>query len=244
MISSTTPTPCRAISTTRACAATASTGFPTNMSAPDCARSTPKPPPAALSSPIPATAPRCVRSTAGRSVASTSGSSTLDGLPTGTSARQARPRRPALSPDRERLRRRASLSDLLYKKSGLAGLSGVSNDWREVEAADDAAQRATPSPISCIALSTTSAASPPRCAASTLWSSPAASARTLPRACAPPSPSAWIGSALPSTRPPTAKLGHADFGAGFARAGLRHRHRRGAADHRTHATDSQIRQAP
>ncbi len=29
----------------------------------------------------------------------------------------------------------ARLSDLLYKKSGLAGLSGVSNDWREVEAA-------------------------------------------------------------------------------------------------------------
>ncbi len=60
-ISSTTPTPCRANSTTRACAATAFTASPTNMSARGCARSTAKPPPAASSSLISATAPPCAR---------------------------------------------------------------------------------------------------------------------------------------------------------------------------------------
>ena len=63
------------------------------------------------------------------------GFSTLDGLPMGTRPGQLDPGAllyllTAKGYGVERL------SDLLYKKSGLAGLSGVSNDWREVEAAD------------------------------------------------------------------------------------------------------------
>jgi acetate kinase len=71
----------------------------------------------------------------GRSVASTMGFSTLDGLPMGTRPGQLDPGvllylMSAKGYDA------AGLADLLYHRSGLAGLSGISNDWREIEAAD------------------------------------------------------------------------------------------------------------
>ncbi len=70
----------------------------------------------------------------GRSVATTMGFSTLDGLPMGTRPGQLDPGAllylmSASGYDA------AALSELLYHRSGLKGLSGVSNDWREIEAA-------------------------------------------------------------------------------------------------------------
>lgn len=71
----------------------------------------------------------------GKSVASTMGFSALDGLPMGTRSGQLDPgvvlylmTEEGLGPD--------EISDLLYKRSGLLGLSGVSNDMRTLEASD------------------------------------------------------------------------------------------------------------
>ncbi len=70
----------------------------------------------------------------GKSVASTMGLSALDGLAMGTRSGQIDPgvllymlQHEGLSPDQ--------LSDLLYKQSGLLGLSGLSHDMRTLEAA-------------------------------------------------------------------------------------------------------------
>jgi acetate kinase len=76
----------------------------------------------------------------GRSVASTMGFSTLDGLPMGTRPGQIDPG-VLIYLMSARGYDVARLTDLLYKKSGLAGLSGVSNDWREVEATKTAEAR-------------------------------------------------------------------------------------------------------
>lgn len=72
----------------------------------------------------------------GRSVASTMGFSALDGLPMGTRSGQVDPgvllymmQQEGLSPE--------EIADILYKKSGLLGLSGLSNDMRVLEASDD-----------------------------------------------------------------------------------------------------------
>lgn len=71
----------------------------------------------------------------GRSVASTMGFSALDGLPMGTRCGQLDPgavlylmQQEGLSPD--------EIADLLYTQSGMLGLSGISNDMRELEASD------------------------------------------------------------------------------------------------------------
>ncbi len=69
----------------------------------------------------------------GRSVASTMGFSTLDGLMMGTRPGQLDPGA-LLYLMSAKGYDAASLTDLLYHRCGLAGLSGVSNDWREVEA--------------------------------------------------------------------------------------------------------------
>ncbi len=70
----------------------------------------------------------------GRSVASTMGFSALDGLPMGTRCGQIDPgvllyliQQEGMTAD--------EVSTLLYKESGLKGLSGLSNDMRELEAA-------------------------------------------------------------------------------------------------------------
>jgi len=69
----------------------------------------------------------------GKSVASTMGFSTLDGLPMGTRPGQLDPGVLLFLMTAKGLDAKA-LTDLLYKQSGLLGLSGVSNDMRELEA--------------------------------------------------------------------------------------------------------------
>jgi len=69
----------------------------------------------------------------GRSVASTMGFSALDGLPMGTRSGQLDPGVVLYLMDQEGLSA-AAITELLYKKSGLLGMSGVSNDMRELEA--------------------------------------------------------------------------------------------------------------
>ncbi len=76
----------------------------------------------------------------GRSVASTMGFSTLDGLPMGARPGQLDPG-VLLYLMSARGYDAARLTDLLYHRSGLLGLSGVSNDWREIEAAGTSAAR-------------------------------------------------------------------------------------------------------
>jgi acetate kinase len=70
----------------------------------------------------------------GRSVASTMGFTALDGLPMGTRCGQLDPGVLLYLMDQEGMDAKA-ISDLLYKESGLLGLSEVSNDMREILAA-------------------------------------------------------------------------------------------------------------
>jgi acetate kinase len=70
----------------------------------------------------------------GRSIASTMGFSALDGLPMGTRCGQLDPGVLLYLMQQEGLDAQA-ISDLLYKESGLLGLSEVSNDMREIMAA-------------------------------------------------------------------------------------------------------------
>ena len=73
---------------------------------------------------------------AGKSVASTMGFSTLDGLPMGTRPGQIDPG-VLLYLMRARGFDTEGLTELLYKQSGLKGLSGLTNDMRELEASHD-----------------------------------------------------------------------------------------------------------
>ncbi len=68
------------------------------------------------------------------SIASTMGFSALDGLPMGTRCGQVDPGVLLYLMD-QRGMSAAEISDLLYKQSGLLGLSGLSNDMRTLEAA-------------------------------------------------------------------------------------------------------------
>ena len=72
----------------------------------------------------------------GRSVASTMGFSALDGLPMGTRSGQLDPGVVLYLMEQEGMTAE-EISDLLYKESGLKGMSGISNDMRELEASDD-----------------------------------------------------------------------------------------------------------
>jgi acetate kinase len=72
----------------------------------------------------------------GHSVASTMGFSALDGLPMGTRPGQIDPGVLLYLMDQKGMDAKA-ISNLLYKESGLKGLSGISNDMRELEASDD-----------------------------------------------------------------------------------------------------------
>lgn len=76
--------------------------------------------------------------TGGRSIASTMGFSPLDGLAMGTRPGQIDPGVLLYLMDQEGMSA-AQISDLLYRQSGLLGLSGLSNDMRRLEAADTAA---------------------------------------------------------------------------------------------------------
>ncbi|NBN79204.1 acetate/propionate family kinase [Microvirga tunisiensis] len=70
----------------------------------------------------------------GRSIGSTMGFTALDGLPMGTRCGQLDPG-VVLYLMQEKGMDAAAISDLLYKQSGLKGLSGLSQDMRELEAA-------------------------------------------------------------------------------------------------------------
>lgn len=72
---------------------------------------------------------------AGQSIASTMGFSALDGLPMGTRCGQLDPGVLLYMMEQEGMDAKA-IADLLYKQSGLLGLSGLSNDMRELEASD------------------------------------------------------------------------------------------------------------
>lgn len=74
----------------------------------------------------------------GKSVASTMGFSALDGLPMGTRCGQLDPGVILYLLEKENLDVPA-LSDLLYRRSGLLGLSGLSHDMRVLEASSDPA---------------------------------------------------------------------------------------------------------
>ncbi len=56
-----------------------------------------------------------------------------------------------------------AIEDLIYKQSGLLGVSGMSSDMRTLLASDDAAAHASPSICSPIASGASSARSPRRC---------------------------------------------------------------------------------
>jgi acetate kinase len=75
--------------------------------------------------------------TNGRSVSSTMGFSALDGLPMGTRCGQVDPGVLLYLMDQKGVSA-TEISDLLYKQSGLLGLSGLSNDMRTLEAAGTA----------------------------------------------------------------------------------------------------------
>ncbi|WP_136634814.1 acetate/propionate family kinase [Pseudooceanicola onchidii] len=72
----------------------------------------------------------------GRSVASTMGFSALDGLPMGTRCGQLDPGVVLYLMQQEGMDA-DQISDLLYTESGLKGMSGLSNDMRELQASDD-----------------------------------------------------------------------------------------------------------
>ncbi len=71
---------------------------------------------------------------AGRSMASTMGFTALDGLPMGTRCGQVDPGVLLYLMDQKGMTA-AEITDLLYRQSGLLGLSGLSNDMRTLEAA-------------------------------------------------------------------------------------------------------------
>lgn len=71
----------------------------------------------------------------GRSVGSTMGFSALDGLPMGTRCGQLDPGVLLYLMEQEGMSA-SEISDLLHRKSGLLGLSGLSNDMRTLEQAD------------------------------------------------------------------------------------------------------------
>src|SRR5262249_28592382 len=73
---------------------------------------------------------------AGRSVESTMGFTALDGLPMGTRPGQLDPGVVLYLIDQKKMTA-AEVQKLLYNECGLKGLSGVSNDVRELEASPD-----------------------------------------------------------------------------------------------------------
>jgi acetate kinase len=76
----------------------------------------------------------------GRSIGSTMGFTALDGLPMGTRCGQIDPG-VLLFLMAEKKMGADQISDLLYKNSGLKGMSGASQDMRELEASDSEAAR-------------------------------------------------------------------------------------------------------
>ena len=78
----------------------------------------------------------CCAIRSGRSVDSTMGFTALDGLPMGTRCGQIDPGVLLYLMDEQGFST-AALSDLLYKESGLKGLSGIGSDMRDLETSDN-----------------------------------------------------------------------------------------------------------
>ena len=76
----------------------------------------------------------------GRAMGSTMGFTAVDGMPMGTRTGQLDPGVILYLLDEKGLAAK-EIETLLYKESGLLGLSGISGDWRRLEEADNAAAR-------------------------------------------------------------------------------------------------------
>jgi acetate kinase len=76
----------------------------------------------------------------GKSIASTMAFSALDGLPMGTRCGDIDPGVLLYLMDHKKMSAK-EISDLLYKESGLKGLSGISNDMRTLESSDSPAAK-------------------------------------------------------------------------------------------------------
>ena len=112
----------------------------------------------------------------GRSVESTMGFTALDGLPMGTRPGQIDPG-VVLYLISEKGMSASNVQNFLYRDCGLKGLSGVSNDMRELEASADPT-RSWRSTISCTGSVSTPACLRRRCRAWTLLSLRPVSAKT------------------------------------------------------------------
>ncbi len=132
--------PAARIFTRRACGATAFTAWPMSTCSASSKRSPPSWRVGASSSRISATAPRCARSKAGKSVSSTMSFTPLDGLAMGTRCGQLDPGVVLYLLRRARHGARGRYRSV-HRGSGLKGMSGVSQDVRDIEAADTTAAR-------------------------------------------------------------------------------------------------------
>ncbi len=135
----------------------------------------------------------------GQSVATTMGLTGVEGLMMGTRSGSLDPGVLLYLMDELQMDARA-IEKLIYKQSGLLGVSGVSSDMRTLLASDGAAGAVRGGICSSIASAASWARWPPRWAGSTHWCSPPASAsmprRSGSRSAAPPP-----GSASPSIPP-------------------------------------------
>jgi len=138
----------------------------------------------------------------GQSVASSMGFTALDGLPMGTRCGQLDPG-VVLYLMQEKKMSAEAITDLLYRESGLKGLSGISHDMRELEASDRLeAQQAIEYFVFRIRRELGGLAAVLQ--GSTPWFSAAASANTR-GTCASGCWKAWNGSASNLTAPPTGR---------------------------------------
>ena len=190
----------RTASTPKACAATAFTACPTSTSPTGCARSRPTVAKGrVIVAHLGSGASMCALAN-GRSVESTMGFTALDGLPMGTRPGQIDPG-VVLYLMTEKGMSAAAVQEFLYTECGLKGLSGISNDVRELlESAEPGAALALDHFVYRIGLYAGMLAA--LSAASTPSSSPPASANgrsTFARA----SPSSSAGSGRSSIRQPT-----------------------------------------
>ena len=219
----------------RACAATASTACPTSTSPRACPRSRPSSRDGrVVVAHLGSGASMCAIQ-AGRSVDSTMGFTAARRPADGHAARPARPRRGALPDAARKGCDRRAIERFLYHDCGLKGLSGVSNDMRDLLASDDPRRRAGARLLRLPHRAARSARWRPPWAGSTASCSPPASARTRPpirggdrRAPAP-------GSASSSTRRANARTAPLHLHRRRAGSGLRRPDRRGADDRPPHA---------
>ena len=123
-------------SMTKVCGATASMAFPMNTSQASLRAVAPKIAPGkVIAAHLGSGASMCAMA-GGKSVESTMGFTALDGLPMGTRCGQIDPGA-LLYLLAEKRMSTAAVQDFLYRDCGLKGLSGISNDMRELEASSD-----------------------------------------------------------------------------------------------------------